>query len=134
MLHGGCHCGELRYEAGGTPYHITFCHCADCRRSSGAPLLAWFSVPASQFRLTRGSLAFYASSPGARRGFCPACGASLTYQNDQHPHEVDITAASLDDPAAITPEDHLWFASRLPWMVPGDTLPRHARERGGSRE
>ena len=50
------------------------------------------------------------------------------------PDEVDITTCSLDDPEALTPEDHIYTRSRLRWVVLGDGLPEHAavREDQGS--
>jgi hypothetical protein len=54
MLKGGCFCGRIRYEAAGTPFHETNCHCSICRRISGAPFVTWFSVSRSEFRLVCG--------------------------------------------------------------------------------
>jgi hypothetical protein len=54
MLKGGCFCGDIRYEAGGKPFYRTNCHCSICRRTTGAPFVAWFSVPRSEFRLVQG--------------------------------------------------------------------------------
>jgi len=62
MLTGGCCCGAIRYEAGGEPFHATLCHCTTCRRSSGAPIVAWFSVRESEFRVVTGEPARFASS------------------------------------------------------------------------
>ena len=55
VLQGGCHCGQVRYEVTGRPYHLTVCHCTDCRRTSGAPMVAWFSVAPQEFRITNGT-------------------------------------------------------------------------------
>ena len=126
VLAGGCHCGAVRYEARGEPFHATFCHCADCRRVAGAPVVAWFSVAREGFRVVSGRMRTYASSPGVERGFCGECGTALTYAADTSPGEIDVTTASLDDPARVPPWDHVKFASRLPWVVPGDGLPRFA--------
>jgi len=130
MLTGGCHCGAVRYEAAGVPDHATICHCTDCRRVSGAPALAWFTVARKDFRLARGTLRTYASSPEAERGFYGACGTALTFTGQEAPGEIDVTAASLDDPSAAPPADHVWTASRVPWDIPGDGLPQHPRSRG----
>jgi len=126
MLKGGCACGRVRYEADGTPYNATICHCTDCRRSSGAPLVAWFSVPTAALRFTAGAPRRFASSAVAERGFCPDCGTSLTYQRHDLPEEIDITTASLDDPAQVPPQDHTWARSRLAWVHIADGLPVHA--------
>jgi hypothetical protein len=42
---GGCFCGFVRSETTGTPCEESICHCSICRRTAGAPLVAWFSVP-----------------------------------------------------------------------------------------
>lgn len=42
-MQGGCLCGAVRYEATGRPHNVTHCHCADCRRSSGAAFVRWAS-------------------------------------------------------------------------------------------
>ena len=37
MLSGGRFCVAIRYEAGGTPFHETNCHCSICRRTPDGP-------------------------------------------------------------------------------------------------
>ena len=127
-LAGGCHCGRIRYEATGAPYHLTLCHCTDCRRAAGAPAVAWFSVPAAAFRFVQGTPARYRSSAAASRTFCAACGSSLTYEADGL-DEVDVTTGSLDDPESLPPQDHTFARSRLRWMHGLDALPSHATTR-----
>jgi len=41
------------------------------------------------------------------------------------PTLVDVTLASLDEPAAFPPECHAWTTSRVPWLELADGLPRH---------
>lgn len=126
MLTGGCFCGEVRYEAQGRPYDLCVCHCDTCRRTTGAPLVAWMSVPVEDFRFTAGEPCAFASSDTGVRRFCPSCGAQLTFQ-DSRLDEVDVTTASLDDPLAAPPSDQIWTASRLAWMAALHTLPELAR-------
>ena len=125
MLTGGCFCGQTRYQAAGTPFHSTICHCADCRRIAGAPLVAWFSVKSSDFTITRGTPQRFASSPAVTRRFCPNCGTPLTYQNAHHAEEIDILTATLDNPNAVPPQDHVYAAHRLAWLHIDDGLPHH---------
>jgi hypothetical protein len=81
LLSGGCYYGHVRYETDGMPYHEMVCHCSICRRSSGAPTVAWFSVPRSRFRLLRGTPAQFCSPKGIR-SFCRQCGTQLTFAPD----------------------------------------------------
>jgi hypothetical protein len=123
MLEGGCFCGHVRYEAGGESFHSTICHCSMCRRVVGAAIVAWFTVPRSQYRLVTNAPTRFASSRGVTRTFCPRCGTSLTFETDEFPDEIDITTASLDDPEAMPPHDHTHTATRLNWVRLADGLP-----------
>ena len=42
---GQCHCGATRYEATGQPIYHAACHCGDCRRATGAPMVSWALFP-----------------------------------------------------------------------------------------
>ena len=66
MLTGGCFCGAVRYEAGGTPFDETNCHCSICRRTTGAPFVTWFSVRRSDFRVIKGEPARFTSTEKGR--------------------------------------------------------------------
>jgi hypothetical protein len=120
---GGCLCGATRYRAAGPAANRCCCHCRSCRRASGAPYVAWATVPAAGFALTRGRLATFRSSEPVTRGFCPTCGTALTYAHRSRAGEIDLAVATLDDPAALPPECHIWVSHRLPWVVLGDGLP-----------
>jgi hypothetical protein len=129
MLYGGCLCGQMRYEAGGSPFHQTLCHCANCRRSSGAPAVAWFSVPRAEFRFVQGTPARFQSTPHGTRSFCPHCGSALCFESTRFPDEIDVTTCSLDDPEQLPPQDHTWVSRRLQWLHLGDALPQYLQTR-----
>lgn len=130
MLSGGCLCGAVRYETGGDPFNSGVCHCTTCRRAHGAPMVAWFSVRRDRFTIS-GELRDYRSSSHAVRRFCSNCGTQVLFDDSRYPDEVDITTASLDDPAAVPPAFHIWTHSQLSWVNLDDGLPRHP-ERSGS--
>ncbi|MCR0980778.1 GFA family protein [Roseomonas populi] len=129
VLSGGCHCGAVRYEARGRPFHPTICHCVDCRRVAGAPVVAWFSVRRAEFRVVRGAMRRYASSARAERGFCGDCGTPMTFREHDLPDEMDVATATLDDPSAVPPADHTRVAAGIPWAAPCDGLPSYAATR-----
>lgn len=128
-LSGGCLCGDVRYEASGTPTHETICHCTICRRTTGAPMVAWFSVRPADFGWSRAAPAEFRSSQVATRTFCARCGTQLTFLHDDFPDEVAITTASLDDPAQVPPRAHIFVTTKLHWLHPGDGLPEFPEER-----
>ncbi|RYF17487.1 MAG: GFA family protein [Comamonadaceae bacterium] len=121
---GGCLCGAVRYEVRGEITQETLCHCTSCRRANAAPVVAWFSVPPEAFRLTKGMLKSFSSSPGVVRSFCGECGTPITYQRDGL-HELDVTTCSLDDPESAPPRDHTFVRSALAWAPVEDGLPRY---------
>ena len=122
-LNGGCSCGKVRYQVESNLTSRCFCHCHSCRRASGAPYVAWGTSKAEDFGIVQGELAYYASSPNVRRGFCKACGTSLTYARQDEPSSLDIALATLDVPNALRPEFHIWLADKLEWVVIDDGLP-----------
>jgi hypothetical protein len=124
-LRGGCLCGQLRYEASDR-IDAGYCHCRLCQRSSGAPVLAWVSFPVDRFTFLEGEPATHASSAIGRRQFCPSCGTQIGFCDTRTPARIDVNIASLDDPAAIEPEYHIWTSSQLPWLHIADDLPRYA--------
>jgi hypothetical protein len=128
MATGGCHCGAIRYEITGEPLNNTLCHCRDCRRSAGAPTVAWLMLPGDRFRVAQGTPRVHASSEHARRHFCGDCGTGLFYTNDAIlPGLVDVQSATLDDPEAYPATDHIQVAERLSWMTTAHALPTHER-------
>ena len=129
MLTGGCFCGAIRYQASGQVFNETSCHCDICRRTSGAPYMAWFSVPAAGFQLLAGTPATFRSSGHATRTFCPTCGTQLTFADDASPDEIDISTCSLDQPEQAPPRDHTYISSKLDWVQLADELPRFPRSR-----
>lgn len=126
-LTGGCACGAIRCAVSAEPMAVSHCHCADCRRATGAPFITWMTLPSEGFRLTDGTPAVFESSPGVERRFCGACGTTLFYGAVAHPEEIDVSAASLDDPEAVTLDDHLWSGAALSWVKMADGLPRLER-------
>lgn len=124
-IEGGCQCGAVRYRIEGPPLATVLCHCNSCRRASAAPAVAWAMAASAQFGYTAGEPAVYESSPGCRRSFCPRCGTPLMFEADYLPGMVDVTIGSLDDPAALQPELHMWESERVPWLHVADGLPRH---------
>ena len=127
MAEGGCHCGAVRYAA--DPAAVAdagICHCSICRRSSGAPMLAWAFLAESGFRLLRGAPKSYRSSPDCKRQFCETCGCQLFYRQPGAAG-IGIHTATLDDPDLLPfrPRLHMCVADRLGWVRLADGLPEY---------
>jgi len=122
---GGCLCGAIRFRVGGTATKRCYCHCRSCRLASGAPFVAWATFPSDRLRLVSGKLAEYASSESVVRGFCRDCGTTLTYAHRARPDEIDVSVATLDEPASLEPESHIWVSHKVPWVALDGALPRY---------
>lgn len=127
MPRGQCHCGAVSYEFTGEPSHQALCHCSDCRRHSGSPMVAWALVSNDQLKID-GETRAYASSEHAKRHFCAQCGTSLFYTNEAiFPNATDIQFATLDDPDALVPQAQIQVAERVGWMKRLGEMPQFER-------
>jgi hypothetical protein len=134
-IEGGCACGAVRYRLASPPFDAGWCHCRICRRVSGAPAMAFASVPAGDFLVTAGAgdIGTIALTHFGRRRFCTRCGTPLTMAVDHQPETIDFTVASLDDPDPVAPGFHIFHASKVAWFETADDLPRHDRFRPDTR-
>ncbi len=134
---GGCHCGAVRFaievarQGDDTPHtapRTALCHCADCRRCAGAPVVGWTAVASSTFTVLKGAPAVYRSSEHAERSFCAHCGTGLFYINETVlPGLVDIQTATFDDPQAFPAMAHIQAADAIGWMTSAHELPKFDR-------
>jgi hypothetical protein len=128
-LTGRCACGAVRYALRSRPFDAGYCHCRICQLTSGAPVMAFATVPLGDYQVTQGEIALRRSSELAERGFCRDCGTPLTIHAGYQPDTIDFTIATLDDPSAVVPSFHIWTRSRIGWFDTADALPRHAKFR-----
>lgn len=129
MTHtGGCHCGAVRYSVNGEPQHVALCHCVDCRKSCGAPVVSFAAFRSEEITITAGTPVDYHSSGTSVRSFCGTCGSSLFYRNEEFlPGLVDFHTATLDDPDTLPPAAHIQTAEQIGWMTSAHELPRFER-------
>jgi hypothetical protein len=130
MPKGQCHCGAVKYEMSSDTIHRGLCHCRDCRRHSGAPMVAWGLIKREDLTV-EGETREYASSEHGRRHFCPQCGTSLFYTSEVYfPGQIDVQTATLDDPDAIPPDTQVQVAERIGWVKHIGEIPEFERYPG----
>lgn len=128
-LVGGCHCGAVRFGlAQAAVLRQSICHCRDCQRHSGAPMVAWLLAEAEGLTVA-GELGGYSSSQHARWQFCPRCGTGLFYRNDAvFEGRVDIQSAAFDDPDLLpAPNARVQMAEAQGWARTIEAIPMHER-------
>jgi hypothetical protein len=105
------------------PYELGDCHCIDCRRSAGAPYVTWGSVAREDFVLTKGEPRKIVHATRIR-SFAACCGTHLFIEDSENSDTVDVTIASLDDPAPFAPAKAIWLEDKLPWVPLDQSLPQ----------
>lgn len=130
MITGGCHCESVRYAIGAEPLRTALCACADCRRSAGAPIVAW-ALFARDAVTVDGDPVTYNSSGDVRRAFCGRCGTGLFYQSDTMlPAGINVRIATLDEPGMLPPRAWVQMADAPDWLHHIHDLPRFERYSG----
>jgi hypothetical protein len=126
---GGCQCGAVRYAISGRPINASICHCRMCQKHVGGPFGAFVEAgsKASDFTVTRGTLAKFRSSNLGSRLFCRDCGTPLGFQYDAQPAVV-VTIGSLDRHAEIVPERQYGIESREAWTGHLGNIPETATD------
>ena len=123
-----CLCGAIRYQLSGEPNFVALCHCSDCRRSAGAPMVAWAMFPEAALTVMKGQPKTINSSGSAMRSFSADCGSGLFYRNAAIlPGIVDVQSSTLDDPDIMPPTKQIQTAERVGWMKHIHTLPEFER-------
>ena len=95
-----------------------WCHCQSCRRHSGAPVSVFVAFEHSAYRVTKGEIVKFESTPGrTTRGFCARCGSTLTCETTGLPTETHFYVGLFDHPEALAPSSrHVFAEERLPWL------------------
>ena len=118
---GGCLCGAVRFDVHGAPKWTAYCHCQSCRKHTGAPVSAYAGFERDHVRFTKGKMATFASSLGVLRGFCPACGSTLTYEGDRWATEIHFHVGAFDMPQDFPPKGEAFPEERLSWLHLSET-------------
>ncbi len=127
-MKGRCHCNQLQYELTGEPIAHALCHCTDCRRHAGAPMVGWAMFPESSIKILAGTTKTYKSSEHGRREFCENCGTGLFYRNAHIlPGIIDVQSGTLDTPNELPAQCHIQTAERISWMTELHKLPEFER-------
>ena len=101
-VRGGCHCGEVRFEAElpEAPVPALDCNCSVCSMTGFLHVM----VPHEWFELLTGrdALASYRFGTGAAEHlFCSNCGVKSFYQPRSHADAWSINANCLDSPVEL---------------------------------
>ena len=133
-IDGGCHCGNIKYEAEVNPEAVSVCHCTDCQTMTGTAYRVNVRVKKADFKLSGGKLKLYVKTAesGNKRvqAFCPECGTPIysTTAGDD-PQEFGLRLGTARQRALLPPKKQGWCRSALDWSMNIDALPKSAMQR-----
>ena len=104
------------------------CHCTWCQRETGSAFAVNALIEASMVTTLRGSPARQrlpsASGAGQALHRCPGCGVTLWSNYAGAGEKVRfVRAGTLDRPALVPPDIHIYVSTRLPWVVLPEGVP-----------
>ena len=120
---GSCECQGVVFELTGELRDVVFCHCSQCRKTSGH---YWAATQVSKGNLNSikaTSLSWFDSSDKARRGFCSVCGSSMFYER-KGIDKISVSAGSLEIPTSLDRMRHIYVASKGDYYDISDDLPQ----------
>lgn len=123
---GGCTCGAVRYRLTSDPLFIHCCHCLNCQRQTGSAFVINLLIETDRLEVLAGDPQPISvpRSGGKKQKIwrCPTCQVAVFSQYTSR-HVRFVRGGTLDDPAAIAPDVHIFTRSKLPWVTLPDSVP-----------
>ena len=144
---GGCDCRTIRYRLETAPLFVHCCHCRWCQRESGASFALNAMIEADRVALLAGEPEAVDTPSNSGKGQkiwrCPHCEVALWSNYSGSGDKVRfMRVGTLDNPAAMPPDIHIFTSTKLPWVVlppgakavpefykPRETWPKDTQER-----
>jgi hypothetical protein len=122
---GGCACGAVRYRLTSEPLFTHCCHCLNCQRQTGSAFVINVLIETDRVELLAGEpQAIVVPRTGNKKQKiwrCPECQIAVFSQYTS-PKIRFVRAGTLDDPATVEPDVHIYTRSKLPWVVIPDSV------------
>ena len=119
-LAGGCACGAVRYRLGSAPMFVHCCHCRDCQRQTGSAFVINALIETDRIALLSGDPQPITVPTDSGRTHaiyrCRACQTALWSDYGGRPALRFVRVGTLDDPATLPPDVHIYTRSKLPWV------------------
>ena len=126
-LEGGCACGAVRYRLTSAPMFVHCCHCRDCQRQTGSAFVINALIETDRITLLAGDPVRFAMPTDSGRPHhihrCHGCGTALWSDYGGRPALRFVRVGTLDDPAALLPDVHIFTRSKLPWIELPEAVP-----------
>ena len=120
MITGKCTCGAVSFSCNGEPGPATYCHCEDCRRTTGSAFNVSVKLRAENIVFSgEGVLKKreYIADSGRPivRAFCGNCGSPVYTFHPHDPGYLWIKAGIVDQTEMIAPVHESWTGEKVKW-------------------
>jgi len=124
IYEGGCSCRHVRYRMTSKPMYVHCCHCSWCQRETGSAFAINALIETERVEQLAGEVDLVgtpsASGEGQKIARCPKCRVAL-WSHYAMPGIGDriafVRVGTLDAPAALPPDIHIFISSKLPWVM-----------------
>ncbi len=114
-----CSCGQLTLIAEGNPTRISMCHCLACQRRTGSVFGAQARFPRDSVRIEGDSSRYVRTADSGNQitfHFCPSCGSTVFYHQDQDPEQTAVPVGAFADPEFPPPTVSVYEVWQHPWV------------------
>jgi hypothetical protein len=125
-LEGGCSCGAVRYRLRSEPMFVHCCHCLNCQRQTGSAFVVNLLIEGDRVDVVEGEpqpVEVPRDDGSSQRIFrCPACQVAV-FSEYTRPGVWFVRGGTLDDPAQVSPDVHIYTRSKLGWVAIPESVP-----------
>jgi hypothetical protein len=122
---GGCACGAVRYRLTDEPLFVHCCHCLNCQRQTGSAFVINLLIEANRVEVLgdEPQLVAVPRDRGEQKIWrCPSCQIAVYSQYTRRAIWF-VRGGTLDDPATVAPDVHIYTRSMLPWVTLPEGVP-----------
>ena len=122
IFDGGCTCRHVRYRLASRPLFVNCCHCTWCQRETGSAFAINAMIEADRVELLAGAPECVDTPSNSGKGQkiwrCPKCRVAVWSNYAGAGAAVRfVRVGSLDEPARLPPQIHIFTTTKQPWVV-----------------
>ena len=119
---GGCSCRQVRFRLATKPLFVHCCHCSGCQRETGASFALNAMIESDRVALLQGEVELIDTPSNSGKGQliarCPRCRVAVWSHYAGAGRAVSfVRVGTLDEPALLPPDVHIFTATKQPWVV-----------------
>ena len=116
----------MRYRLGSEPLFVHCCHCLNCQRQTGSAFVINLLIESDRVELLAGEpepVDVPRDDGSAQRIYrCPDCRVAV-FSEYGRPEVKFVRGGTLDEPASVAPDVHIYTRSKLSWVTLPESVP-----------